>query len=273
MLNQADAFPHSSQLTSFQQTRLLVSVTSASEAAVAREHGADWIDVKNPRSGSLGAPPPSVALETLDVLAGFARTSIALGELRDVEQIEPQQLVASRSERFPIAKVGLAGLANSSDDWSSCYHRLARCIAPTRLVPVLYADGSRCSAANRDAVVALIQTAPPPFLLIDTFFKDGQRLLDWFSLDQLRSIQAELEPLGTSLVLAGSLQLSDLPDLLELSPAAIAVRGAVCIGDRTAALSDELVRRWSYQVQSLAVNARGVRPIANGYQRIEGDDE
>ena len=248
MLNPAEALAQSSQLPSLEQTRLLVSVTSATEAAIARENGADWIDLKNPSSGSLGAPTSTAARSVLEALSAFPRTSIALGELREIECLEPRALVASHAVRFPIAKVGLSGLTQQHD-WRHTYQQLVRCVAPTRLVPVLYADGPRCDAVGVRDVIELIQANTPPFLLIDTYFKDGQRLLDWFHRDELKAIQEKLAPLGTRLVLAGSLQLTDLPLLLPLSPAAIAVRGAVCKGDRTAALSGELVRQWSQQLR------------------------
>ncbi len=51
-------------------TGLLVSVRDAEEAADAVAAGADLIDVKEPRGGSLGATSPAVMAEVVRSVAG-----------------------------------------------------------------------------------------------------------------------------------------------------------------------------------------------------------
>jgi (5-formylfuran-3-yl)methyl phosphate synthase len=234
-----------------QRPLLLVSVASASEAVMARSHGADWIDLKNPAAGSLGAPQPATAQAVVTCLADFPRKSIALGELAEIQNVDCAAILLDQAgARFPIAKVGLAGI-QPHVGWQDDFQELQCRIAPTRLVPVLYADGQRCAAAGFPELLRLIERVRPPFLLIDTCIKDGRGLLEWLDLHELNAIRAELASWGTGLVLAGSLRLEDLEPLLTLSPAAIAVRGAVCAGARTGALSGARMAEWTGRLQAV----------------------
>src|SRR5262245_32755869 len=94
--------------------RLLVSVWSANEAAVALAGGADVIDVKEPLNGPLGA----VSLETLRQVCrvvGHGRpVTAALGDAGAEDAIEARarQYAASGAE---LVKVGLAGVDSRSD--------------------------------------------------------------------------------------------------------------------------------------------------------------
>ena len=60
---------------------LLVSVRNAVEAEVALHGGADWIDVKEPKQGALGAAEPETIRSVLETVAGRAPVSAAAGAL------------------------------------------------------------------------------------------------------------------------------------------------------------------------------------------------
>jgi len=242
--------------------QLLVSVRDCTEAKLAREMSVGWIDLKQPAAGSLGAPSLSVARSVGEVLSHVRQKSIALGELVDLHRtadaVEPRQLVGwGLAEVYPVAKIGLAHTA-SRVNWESEFIALAQALLPTQLVPVLYADGQQCGAPAADAVLELARRTAAPFVLVDTFIKDDRRLLDWLTLEELADFIARTERAGARVVLAGSLCTADVPSLLRLRPAALAVRGAVCNGERTASLCAERIKAWvqlmatavEYQAQS-----------------------
>jgi len=129
---------------------------------------------------------------------------------------------------------------------------LAQALLPTRLVPVLYADGERCGAPAAAAVLELAHRTSAPFILIDTYIKDGRRLLDWLTLARLGEFIQQAQLAGARVVLAGSLRAPDVPSLLALAPAAVAVRGAVCDGERTARLCAERLGDWVKLLDSAA---------------------
>lgn len=77
-------------------------------------------------------------------------------------------------------------------------------------------------------VLKVTQRVRAQYMLIDTFVKDGRGLLEWISLNELLRIVEAARNIQCGLVFAGSLRITDVPRLLALSPAALAVRGAVC---------------------------------------------
>ena len=64
-------------------TGLLVSVRDAMEARAALHGGADLIDIKEPRAGSLGSAEVGTWREICEVVATAKPLSVALGELLD----------------------------------------------------------------------------------------------------------------------------------------------------------------------------------------------
>jgi (5-formylfuran-3-yl)methyl phosphate synthase len=224
--------------------QLLVSVRDSHETAICLDAGVDWIDLKEPHNGSLGMPSLSTAKSVHRVLHNYPRRSVALGELAD----QPSILgIQELSQLFPYVKLGLAGLAGRKD-WPEQLNQIQRQIAGS-LVPVIYADWPACRAPEPGQVLDWISDFPSPYVLIDTFRKDGSNLLEHLDAGQLRSIIDQAASLGSGVLLGGSLTVTQLPVLLPLPCAAIAVRGAVCPGDRSDSISQELVGNWVAMVQ------------------------
>ena len=217
---------------------LLVSVRSAEEAQIALAANVDWIDLKNPDAGSLGAPELAVARDVAAVLMGTERRSVALGELRDLDLESSRTL----SELFPTVKVGLSRCALADFPWRDRLRTLAESISGSaQIVPVVYADYRSCDAPPPADVLDYLRESRSRWLLIDTFLKDGHTLLDYFSLDELAAIQEQANWLGATTVFAGSLNQENLVRLHTLRPKVIAVRGAVCEGDRRGTIKSEKI--------------------------------
>lgn len=235
--------------------RLLVSIRDSGEAAMAKSLGVEWIDLKNPDNGSLGAADELVAQDVASILklkddSHVQLTSAAAGELCQTPLSACQML----ARYFPLVKVGLSELA-AVVDWQAKFLALAHQVnmASSQIVPVIYADYRTCSAPAPHEILAAVESLEPHidlrsslerFMLVDTHTKDGRRLLDCLNHAELASIVQGAGEIGRQVVLAGSLALSDLPTLLQLPVAAIAVRGAVCNGDRRSSLCPRKVTQW-----------------------------
>jgi uncharacterized protein (UPF0264 family) len=220
-------------------TGLLVSVRNGEEARIALAGGADLIDVKEPRRGSLGAAEPVVWEAVRRQIDGQAPISAALGELAtdNVEHHAPHCL------GYAYAKMGLAGCA-SQTDWQERWLRAAdRLPAGTAGVAVIYADWQTADAPAPDDVLDLAIRARCPLVLVDTHDKRGKTLLDWMDMPQINTLRQTTEQLGMGLVLAGALRLESIGPLRIAAPAYFAVRGAVCAGERTGGIELSLVKR------------------------------
>ncbi len=227
--------------------QFLVSIRDANEAAIVQTAGVDWIDLKEPRSGALGRAELAVAQTVAEQLAQHAQRSAALGELHDL----PEGITAEFAKLFPYLKVGLSqsvscGKEDTKSSWAERFLSLAEEIRQqgSHLIPVIYADFHSCAAPHPSEVLAIARKADTEFLLIDTYTKSGLSLTDWLSISELQMIQKAAKAFGCGLVFAGSLKQEHISVLCALQPAALAVRGAVCSGDRAASICTTKVTQW-----------------------------
>ena len=210
-------------------TKLLISVRNVQEAALVRDAGVDWIDLKEPQSGALGRASLSEAHAVAELLKDHPQRSAALGELVELDE----QVAFDFAPLFPFLKVGLSHLGcggRSGSTWQARFESLARQLRKrgAELIPVAYADWLYCDAPSLQEVVRVAQRVGASHLLVDTFIKDSRGLLDWLNLDDLQRVVEALRAVNCGTVLAGSLKIVNAPQLLRLQPAALAVRGAVC---------------------------------------------
>jgi (5-formylfuran-3-yl)methyl phosphate synthase len=211
--------------------KLLVSVRSALEAEEALAGGADLIDVKEPTAGSLGRAADETVRDIVKRVAGRAPTSAALGELADWDGAAPGGI--------DFAKSGLAGLG--ATDWRSRLDAFRRAVE-RRAVIVAYADREDAGAPLLEDIVGYAEKLDAPMLLIDTHRKIGRTLFDLISEARLAACIARIRRVGGRVALAGSLDVLGIERASSLHPDWIAVRGAVCDGDRTGIVRRDRVR-------------------------------
>ncbi len=242
-------------------TRLLVSVRSAPEATAALRGGADLIDVKEPRHGSLGAAEARVWQEVAQEMGGEVPLSAALGELAEATPDICANL-ASVEPAFQFAKFGFSNCAEHADwqaKWEQLIAQLPSTVAP---VAVIYADWKLAGAPQPLDILAAAREHSP-VVLIDTFTKDGRGLLDFLPLSRLEPLVQQIHQSGLRVVLAGSLTRRVIQELLPLHPDYVAVRGAVCAGNRRGALQESRVRELTDLLRSSPQRQNAVpSPIA-----------
>lgn len=219
--------------------RLLVSVRDLEEALAAAAAGADFIDLKEPADGALGAVAPArIAriVSTLRVRHPGVRISATVGDLparAAGEIVERVRRVASCGVDYvkvgvwPAAPVTMRALLD------------ALVLDGPGVVPVLVADRGLDAALVQHALVR----GAFPALMVDTADKAGGSLLQRVPLDALAGFVAAVRGRGMLVGLAGSLRADDAPALLALAPDFAGFRGAVTRGGRAGALDPVLVRR------------------------------
>ena len=228
--------------------KLLVSVRDAEEVLAALAGGADWIDLKEPSAGPLAAVKVCVARAAVQVLAGQRTMSAALGELRDWEVASANELLAVKD--IGVVKLGLAGCV-LLDDWQQRWQAVAEEAARNnkKLVAVVYADWQQANAPTPEVILRLAQTEGCRYLLIDTYEKSSGTVFDHFERSELVRILHSAKEFGMTTVLAGSLSRNLIGQIPTEGVDIVAVRGAVCRGDRTTRVDAGLVESFR---QSLA---------------------
>jgi len=220
--------------------KLLVSVRNAEEVLAALAGGADWIDLKEPSAGPLAAVDAQVAREAVQVLAGRRPLSAALGELRDWKDSSASELLAVTG--ISVMKLGLTGCAKQRN-WQQQWLTVAEKVAQKdgQLAMVIYADWHLANAPAPEEILQFAQLAGCQYLLVDTYDKSAGSTFDHFSPNELEKILREAKRSGMTTVLAGCISLDSIASVPCAVVDMVAVRGAVCQGDRTARIEAERV--------------------------------
>lgn len=221
--------------------KLLVSVRDTAEALAAAEAGADFIDLKDPYAGALGALP----LETIRAVVALLRTrhpgtpvSATVGDFPD-DAIAPvlERVALTAACGVDYVKVGIALGAHA------LLEALAACDAP--VVPVFIAD-----TRIDEALVQRACKLPFAALMLDTQDKLAGSLLARCSEASLRRFVTLARAHAKLSGLAGALRAADLDLLRTIGPDFAGFRSAVCSGARTSELDAGRVRSLREQVHA-----------------------
>jgi (5-formylfuran-3-yl)methyl phosphate synthase len=228
--------------------RVLVSVRSVAEAQLAAQGGADFIDLKEPQAGALGALPLQTQHEIVASLRGSGCTLPVSATIGDLPMhaldaiVEQVHAVAATGVHY--VKVGI------TRDTGAAAVLQALASLPAAVVPVFIAD----QGLDFD-LIAQAQGPTPRFsaLMLDTAEKGGGSLLDKVPAADLRRFVAQTRAGGALVGLAGALRVQHLPMVLALAPDFAGFRSAVCVGHRAAALDAKLLRDLVQHVRAEAM--------------------
>ena len=199
-------------------TRLLASVRSLTEARLALACGADVVDLKDPEAGMLGALPLATVARAVKMVDRRCTVSATLGNLPMQPQILRDAAARMAATGVDFIKVGFF------DADKNCITALA---GNTRLIAVLFADRSCDFGLLADLAKAGFAGA-----MLDTANKVNGGLRGQMAAAALREFVQRAQALGLMAGLAGSLQLDDVPYLIELGPDYLGFRGALCAGNQ-----------------------------------------
>jgi (5-formylfuran-3-yl)methyl phosphate synthase len=254
---------------------LLASVLGPEEAAVALRCGADILDLKDPREGSLGACAPAVLRAVVRMRAEWERgalsadgprrprVSAALGDATNLPGTFALAAAGAAACGVDYLKVGLRGLRSESASraFLAAVVRAAREAAPhVGVIAAAYAE-ARCLGVIEPRILPRVaQSAGARGCLIDTALKDGRTLFDHLDAESIARFIADCRGRGLLCGLAGSLGLAQAPLLVELGPDVVGVRGAICQGGRSGRLDASRLRSF----RAALAGAGGARRGAAG---------
>jgi uncharacterized protein (UPF0264 family) len=231
--------------------RLLVSAKNRAEALAAAAAGADFIDLKDPAAGALGALPiEHIAAITAALRAGHPAHAISatVGDADDTpigEVLVRVRAVAACGVDY--VKVGVA----PGERAPALLAALAGCGLP--VVPVLIAD----HGVDMALVECAVRSAMYPALMLDTMDKGAGSLLQRLGPAPLGAFLAAARRRSTSMGgLAGALRVDDVPQLLALAPDFAGFRSAVCTGARDGALDAQRVRALKAELRGASGDRR-----------------
>jgi len=225
---------------------LLVSPINAVEAEAAMAGGADILDVKNPREGSLGANFPWVIRSVAEVAAGRVPVSATIGDFDFKPGTASLAALGAAFSGADYIKVGLLKIRDR-DEAAEMLRPLVRSVkefdANKRLVAAAYSDASRVGSISPMELPEVAAECGADVVMVDTAIKDGKSTFEFMTESEISDFIALGHDLGMEVAIAGTIKFADLALLKRVDPEIIGVRGAVCGGDRTGEIKEELVRR------------------------------
>ena len=223
--------------------KLLVSPINVEEARIALDGGADIIDVKNPKEGSLGANFPDVIQSVKRVIT--KPMSVAIGDFNYKPGTASLAALGASVAGADYIKIGLFDV-QTREQASEMTERVTKAVkqydSKKKVVICGYSDYDRINSISPFELPGIVSDAGADVVMMDTGVKDGRSTLEFLNLEKLESFIGSAHQYGLLAAIAGSLKFEDIDVLKEVSPDIIGVRGCVCGGDRNSSIKLELVR-------------------------------
>tara|TARA_R110002111_G_scaffold261492_1_gene334521 strand:- start:34347 stop:35147 length:801 start_codon:yes stop_codon:yes gene_type:complete len=233
--------------------QLLVSIRHRDEIAPALRGGCDILDLKDPLNGALGmvdAQTLRSISESLHAQPVAVPVSMALGELLEWQEDRSIPFIPAEITYLKMGLSHTAGQRNWHSHWLDVTKRIEeKNRTAFQWIAVAYADWKQAKAISPQKVLAAAIESQCAGLLIDTYSKQGQSLLDLLSLDELKALIEQAQSHNLKIALAGSINNENMVSLSEVSPDIIGIRGAACFkNQRTNGLQEQAVRKFRNQL-------------------------
>ena len=218
--------------------RVLISPKNESEAREAVNGGADIIDVKNPREGSLGANFPWVIQSIRALVPSSIPVSATVGDFPHLPGSASLAALGAAYCGAEYVKVGLRG-SHTAADAIFLMERVTKAVKDydprKKVVVAAYADHGRAHTLDPLLLPAVAESAQCDVVMVDTLVKDGTSLFDFMDTAACTAFIEEGHARNLEVALAGSVKLQHISVLKELGADIVGIRGAACSsGDRVA---------------------------------------
>jgi uncharacterized protein (UPF0264 family) len=224
--------------------KLLVSPINIDEALAAANGGADIIDVKNPKEGSLGANFPWVIKAVKEAVNLKCPISATIGDLNYKPGTASLAALGAAVAGAEYVKVGLYDIQTREQAFDMVEHvvRSVKDYDPNKKVVISgYSDYKRINSIALCELPAICADCGADVVMMDTGIKDGRSTFEFMSHEELSQFVASAHDLGLETAIAGTIKFEDIEPLNKIGPDIIGVRGCVCGGDRNSAIQQELV--------------------------------
>lgn len=226
--------------------RLLVSPMNIDEARAALAGGADILDVKNPKEGSLGANFPWAIRAVADLAAGKVPVSATIGDLEFKPGTASLAALGAASSGADYIKAGLLGVktrGQAEEMLEGIVKAVKDFDSGKKVVAAGYSDYARAGSISPMLLPAAAAKAGADLVMVDTAMKDGRSTFEFMSEKELLEFISLGHAEGLQVALAGTIGFEHLKMLKRLNPDIIGVRGIVCGGDRRSSIRADLVEK------------------------------
>ncbi len=225
--------------------KLLVSPINVEEAKIAKHGGADILDVKNPKEGSLGANFPWM-IKAVKKAAGSVPVSATIGDFNYKPGTASLAALGAAVAGAEYIKVGLYDIQTREH----AMHMLLNIVRAVKgydknkkVVASCYSDYARINSISPLELPKIGAAVGVDVVMMDTGIKDGRSTFEFLTEEELMQFVSGARSYGLMTAIAGTIKFEDIPQLKRISPDIIGVRGCVCGGDRNSMIKKELVEQ------------------------------
>ena len=233
--------------------KLLVSPINPIEAKAAFDGGADIIDVKNPKEGSLGANFPWVIRAVIEAIESKKPVSATIGDFNFKPGTASLAALGAAVAGADYIKMGLYDIrtTDQAEELMSKFVQSIKEYDPNKMaVTAAYGDYRRINSISPLLLPEVGAKTGVDVVMIDTGIKDGRSVFEFMNEDELTKFVDDARDLGLTTALAGTIKFEDLDALRRIDPDIIGIRGVVCGGNRNDEIKKELVEEFKSQMNS-----------------------
>ncbi|MCD4843500.1 MAG: (5-formylfuran-3-yl)methyl phosphate synthase [Methanosarcinales archaeon] len=224
--------------------KLLVSPINLEEARSAMNGGADIIDVKNPKEGSLGANFPWVIKSVSDAVNSKVPISATIGDFNYKPGTASLAALGAAVSGADFIKVGLFDI-QTNEQALEMAQRVVKSVknydSSKKVVISGYADYKRINSIPVSELPPICKEAGADVVMMDTGVKDGRSTFEFMTNEELSDFTDAARENGLLSAIAGSINFDDIDALNQIDPDIIGIRGCVCGGDRNSVIQQKLV--------------------------------
>jgi uncharacterized protein (UPF0264 family) len=207
-------------------------VVNKTEALDSIKGGADILDVKNPKEGSLGANFPRVIRKVKEVTPENLELSATIGDLPNLPGTASLAALGAATSGVDYVKAGLLGVKTCEEStvlMTEVVKAVKEYDDSVKTIASGYADFKYIGCMNPLELPLVAYKAQADGVLVDVKIKNGQTNLFSFLTDEkLKELIDKAHNNNLLVALAGSLDTPDIHRVYSLGADIIGVRGAVC---------------------------------------------
>lgn len=224
--------------------KLLVSPINLEEAKAAYNGGADIIDVKNPKEGSLGANFPWVIRSVKEAMGPETPVSATIGDMNYKPGTASLASLGAAVSGADYVKVGLYDIQTTEQAIDMVEHvvKSVKDYDPDKKVVISgYADYKRINSIPLRELPSVCADYGADVVMMDTGIKDGRSTFEFMTNEELSQFVESARDLGLVSAIAGNIKFEDIEAINQIGPDIIGIRGCVCGGDRNSTIQQKLV--------------------------------
>jgi len=231
--------------------KLLVSPMNLEEAYAASLGGADIIDVKNPKEGSLGANFPWMIRQVVDAVGHLQPVSATIGDFNYKPGTASLAALGAAVAGAHYVKVGLYDIQKKEEahDLLENVVRAVKDLDSNKIVVASgYSDYKRINSISPMLLPEIGSDVGVDVVMMDTGIKDGKSTFEFMDEAKLSEFTALTRQYNLKSAIAGTIKFEDIEAIKRINPDIVGIRGAVCGGDRTSAIKQHLVEDFKFRL-------------------------